>query len=121
MSTEQRILLVEDDPEQAILFQNVLAIVGYDVAATDDAETALARLTERAFDLVLVDWDLPGMKGDAFITLVQQQYPATKTMLFSNHPDVDVAARACHADAWMVKNQGIKRLREVVASVLQPV
>jgi len=115
----QRILLVEDDQDQADLYQSVLAMAGYEVTASYDAETALARLAEGAYDLTLVDWDLPGMKGDAFITQVQARAPKVKTVLFSNHFDVDDAARACHADAWLLKSEGIQRLRETLARVLQ--
>ena len=114
----ERILLVEDDKDQADLYQSVLTMAGYDVTATYDAETALARLADSAFDLTLVDWDLPGMKGDAFITQVRERDPRVKTILFSNHFDVDDAARACHADAWMLKSDGIRRLRETIAQLL---
>ena len=119
MSMKSRILLVEDDSEQASLFADVLTMVGYDVVATDDAETALPCLPAGAFDLALVDWDLPVMKGDAFITLVKERFPGIKTILFSNHTNVDEGGRASHADAWMVKSDGIKRLREMVAGLLR--
>lgn len=118
MSAAPRILLVEDDPEQASLFSQVLSLVGYHVEASHDAETALTRMAERAYELVLSDWDLPGLAGDAFITQVQQRYPGVKTVLFSNHASVDQAARACHADASMVKNEGIHLLRKIVAGLL---
>ncbi|MHB0937760.1 MAG: response regulator [Armatimonadota bacterium] len=117
----QRILLVEDDPEQANLFARVLTMKGYDVVATLDSEAALARLREDAFDLVLLDWDLPGIKGDAFIYLLKVEHPEVKTMLFSNHSDIGEAARASGADAWMVKSDGIVRLREIIAELLQEV
>ena len=42
-----RILPVEDDPEQADLFAQVLALKGYDVETAPDAEVALACLRDR--------------------------------------------------------------------------
>ena len=119
MSETPRILLVEDDQEQSSLFSTCLIMVGYDVVTTRDANTALERLAESAFALVLVDWDLSGMMGDAFITLVRDRYPGVKTVLFSNYANVDDGARASHADAWMVKNDGILRLREIVSLLLR--
>ena len=114
-----RILLVEDDPEQATLFAQVLILKGYDIETAPDTEAALACLRDRKFDLVLLDWDLPGMKGDAFIYLLKVEHPELKTMLFSNHADIEEAARASGADAWMVKSEGIFHLREVIADLLQ--
>jgi len=114
-----RILLVEDDAEQAVLFSGVLTMAGYEVVTAYDAEEALPRLAESAFDLALIDWDLPGMSGDALILRIRAEYPGVKTLLFSNHGDVDRAAQAGGADAWLRKTEGIVRLREIIAGLLK--
>lgn len=119
MATAQRILLVEDDQDQASLFHDVLAMVGYDVVISYDAEAALTYLAERDFDLLLADWDLPGVKGNILVCQAKAAYPAMKTLLYSNHADVNIAANACRADAWIRKTEGILRLREVVNGLLQ--
>jgi len=113
-----RILLVEDDPEQAVLFRQVLKLAGYDVITAPDAETAADLVAASPFDLLLVDWDLPGMKGDEFITAMKERYPNIHTVLYSNHTHVDEAARASGADAWLRKSEGIIRLRAVLAELL---
>ena len=114
-----RILLVEDDAEQAILYANVLRTAGYDVVSTESAERAIEQLATEAFHLALVDWDLPGMTGDALICLLRTDYPAVKTLLFSNHTDVNQIAETCGADAWLRKSEGILRLRTMVADLLK--
>ncbi len=118
MAERKRILLIEDDPDQASLFQNVLALVGYEVRTAEDAETAIPMLGESAFDLVLVDCDLPGMKGDAFICLVKTQFPGVCTLLYSNHANIEQTAIACGADGWIRKTDDIFRLRALVAALL---
>jgi len=117
--SEPSILLVEDDPEQAKLFARVLEIKGYNVETAPDAEVALARLRDASFDLMLLDWDLPGIKGDAFIYFIKVEFPNVKTMLFSNHTDIAEVARISGADAWMMKSEGIYRLREIIADLLE--
>lgn len=114
-----RILLVEDDPEQANLYAGVLATAGYEVVTTSDAEEALARLAENPVDLALVDWDLPGMSGDALILKLKAQYPGIKAILFSNHYEVNRLAASSGADAWMRKTEGIQRLRQMIADLQQ--
>jgi two-component system phosphate regulon response regulator PhoB len=111
--------LVEDDREQASLFASVLTMSGYEVVTELTAETALPRIIENGFALVLVDWDLPGMKGDDLITAVKAHNPCVKTVLFSNHANIEPAARGVGADAWMLKTEGILRLREIVTELLQ--
>jgi len=114
------ILLVEDDPDQANLYAGMLATAGYEIVAVHDAEEALVRLADGPFDLALIDWDLPRMSGDALITLIKAQYPGVKTILFSNHSEVNRKAASSGADAWMRKMEGIFRLRELIADLLSP-
>lgn len=118
MPSTARILMVEDDPEQAVLFRQVLKLAGYDVVTVPDAETAADQAAASGFDLLLVDWDLPGMKGDEFIAEVKRRHPGMKTVLYSNHTHVDEAARASGADAWLCKGEGIVHLRAVIAGLL---
>lgn len=114
-----RVLLVEDDPDQAMLYNQVLALSGYDVIIAPDAEAALVSLADPTIDLALVDWDLPMMKGDELVGTIKQQYPPIRTVLYSNHLNVEEAARACGADAWFRKSEGIIALRELLAKLLQ--
>ncbi len=58
-----RILIVEDDPDIAVPLRDDLALEGYDVEAVGDGETALRRLEENRFDLLLLDVMLPGTDG----------------------------------------------------------
>ena len=113
-----RILIIEDDPDQSMLFAQVLSMGGYQVQVAGDAEMALGYLAQSAYNLLLVDWDLPVMTGDALINLVKVQYPASKTVLFSNHMDVDRIAADCGADAWFRKSDDIFRLRKMIAELL---
>ncbi len=118
MVETQRILLVEDDREQAALFVQVLMLAGYTVVTADTADDALAQLAAGPFAVLLADWDLPGMKGDALIATAKAQYPGLKAILYSNHAHVEEACAACGADACMRKTEGIMRLRELIKQML---
>ncbi|MBM2809633.1 MAG: putative signaling protein [Chloroflexi bacterium] len=56
-------LLVDDDPTMRKLIGHVLAERGHDVAATTDAEAALAACAAEPFPLVVVDSGPPRMDG----------------------------------------------------------
>ncbi len=81
---------------------------------------AQARLAAEPFALLVADWDLGGggMNGDALIRWAKARYPDMKTMLFSNHPEVEEIAVACGADAAFRKMAGIAEFRQVVMALL---
>ena len=57
------VLLVEDNPVNALVAQAMLERVGLHVECVDDGEQALLRVRERRYDLVLMDCQMPGMDG----------------------------------------------------------
>ncbi len=65
MDADKYILVVEDDADIADLLRLNLADEGYGVEVSPDGETALARLTSRPWDAVILDLMLPGMDGMA--------------------------------------------------------
>jgi two-component system phosphate regulon response regulator PhoB len=58
-----RVLLVDDEPEVRELVGAMLEAVGLVVDSAGSAEAALDRLRGGEFDLVVLDWNLPGMDG----------------------------------------------------------
>lgn len=72
----EKILLVEDDLENCEILSAYLTLSGqYEASIVHDAETALLRLQEQAFDLILLDIILPGQNGmDLCATLRQTIY-----------------------------------------------
>lgn len=58
-----KILIVEDDPELSGVLQDWLVSEHHVVDTVDDGTEADQLLRHYAFDLVVLDWDLPGMLG----------------------------------------------------------
>jgi two-component system cell cycle response regulator len=58
-----RLLLVEDEPTQLLLTQRMLRRGGYEVETASDGATALQRLATGRFQLLVTDWEMPGMDG----------------------------------------------------------
>ena len=59
----QRILLIEDEPGLVMTLSDRLTSEGYAVESAHDADTGLARATNDAFDLIILDVMLPGGSG----------------------------------------------------------
>ena len=62
-ATLQHILYVEDDAALARLLQRRMERAGLKVDTVETAEGALVQLKLRTYDLLLVDYNLPGMSG----------------------------------------------------------
>ena len=60
---QQRILVVDDEPDAATYLRAVLEDEGYEVGCAYDGELALAALRREPFDLVLLDVQMPGPTG----------------------------------------------------------
>lgn len=60
------ILIVEDDPDMAELISDLVEAEGWRPVTARSAEEAAGTLAAGAFDLVLVDHNLPGMSGRVF-------------------------------------------------------
>jgi CheY-like chemotaxis protein len=117
MFAGRHVLVVEDDPEQSVLFARVLERAGYAVTAVADGETALAMLQRGAFDLVLSDYRLPGMKGDELIDEIKQRGVRVKTVLMSNQLGIRDTACGCCADGCYPKGD-IHQLVTLVGNLL---
>ncbi|MBE3594307.1 MAG: response regulator [Candidatus Carbobacillus altaicus] len=59
----KRILIVEDNPTNALLFHDVLSEQGYAVDVAEEGERAFELLEQNDYDLLLLDIHLPGMDG----------------------------------------------------------
>lgn len=58
-----KLLLVEDEPTQLLLMQRLLRRAGYTVETAGDGEEALGKLASGEFQMLVTDWDMPGMDG----------------------------------------------------------
>jgi two-component system NtrC family sensor kinase len=66
MEHASRIVVVEDSETQAYKLGQLLEEQGWEVSIAGAADAALAALGDPLPDLILLDYNLPGMRGDEF-------------------------------------------------------
>lgn len=107
-STLQRILYIEDDEGLARLLQKRLERHRISVETSFTAEDGLERMKNERYDLVLLDYHLPGMNGlealDAIIAM--QGAPPVIILTGSGDESVAVAALEKGAADYAVKDTG---------------
>jgi two-component system OmpR family response regulator len=67
-----KILIIEDDPELALLLTNYLTKYDMEVIGAEDPYIGLSLLTQHDFDLIILDLTLPGMDGLEVIPKIRE-------------------------------------------------
>ena len=62
-SASRDILVAEDDPDMAMLIEDMLDEAGHKVTIASDGASVLKALEQRSFDLILMDGRMPDMSG----------------------------------------------------------
>lgn len=115
-----RILLVEDNVMNSKFVSAVLEPEGHEVVLATNGPGGLAAGLQATFDLILLDIELPGLKGDA---ICQQLHAAgVRTPMIaltaSAMPFQIAAFRAAGFDEVITKPVDTQRLREVARRYL---
>lgn len=86
---KKQILLVDDTP--LLLEAHVCMLEGepgrWEVETADGGEDALKRMEEKAFDVIVSDFEMPGMDGIALINEVKKRHPGTARVILSGITD----------------------------------
>ena len=75
MKTQQRIMVIDDDPVVGQSFERVLTSKGYAVINCHSGEEALVKLQNEEYDAVFTDLKMPGMDGMEVATQVKARQP----------------------------------------------
>ena len=99
------LLLVDDEPVVLRALRVALEAQDYTVSAVLTGEDALARISNGAFDLVLLDLGLPGVDGFEVIRRVRVLYPPLPIIVLSAQGEdaVKVEALDLGADDYVSK------------------
>jgi len=112
------ILLVEDDRNQCILYEEELTREGHDVIVVHDGKEALGFLDGGTPDLVVMDISMPGIDGiDAMGQLLARDntIPVILNTAYATYKD---DFRSWSADAYVVKSSDLTELKEAIRTVL---
>ena len=99
-----RILIVEDDPGIRAVLAEALSRRGYQVQGAPDGLWVSRALRAGAFgfDLVLLDWKMPGLDGLAVLQQLQTFVPETPVILISVAADDQLRLAALSLGAFEV-------------------
>jgi signal transduction histidine kinase/DNA-binding response OmpR family regulator len=102
-----QVLVAEDSEASRLFLVEMLEIAGFQVTAVDDGSKAVAACAARLPDLVLIDWQMPGMNGDEAIIQLRQipKGDQVKIIMLTAQATAEIRSRAlaAGADDFMAK------------------
>jgi diguanylate cyclase (GGDEF)-like protein len=104
---KMRLLLVEDEPTQRMMLERQLTRAGYVVETAENGAEALAKILEGQYQILLTDWDMPGMDGPTLCKRVREANLSTYVyiLLLTGHLTTDdvVVGLGAGADDYIKK------------------
>jgi two-component system, NtrC family, response regulator HydG len=95
-------LVVDDDADIRDNLNDILSDVGYHVETAHDGPSALELLIGQPFDVVLLDFRMPGMDGVTLYRKIKEQRAGTVALLLTAFAGPTTTQDALSAGAWKV-------------------
>ncbi len=115
-----QILVVDDDPVLHELIKGALESEGHALKHAFSGQEGLEILAKAKFDLVLIDYVMPGMDGGEFLEQLRKNYPDLRAMMITGFgtPDAVLKAMRRRVCDFIVKPFSIADLKAAVSAAL---
>lgn len=98
-----RAMVIDDSKAMRMILASTLAELGYEVSTAANGQEALECLKEQkpGLQLMLVDWNMPGLDGLEFVKRVRTIpfYASSALMMVTTETEVEQMAKALEAGA----------------------
>lgn len=100
MQNSVKILIVDDEKIALKNLEHVMKKEGYDVTGAESGPTALKRLEEQSFDLVLTDLRMEKVDGMQILKKCRELYPDAEVIMITGYATLESAVKAMKQGAF---------------------
>lgn len=122
MTTPSVILCVDDDPDILASVGRILRRDGYEVVSVDTPGEALTTLLTRSIDVLISDFEMPGMTGVQLAVRAREVQPETVRILLTGRNTVDTVTQGINVGEvyrFISKPFDAELLRREVAAAVE--
>ena len=114
------ILVVDDEPLVCETVKMLLVADGHKVETATSGKEALALLEKGTFDLILIDYAMPVMKGDELAAAVKARLPNQPIVIFSASAQMLQSSANPLVEGYFILSKPFspEDLREAIAKAL---
>lgn len=120
MTTPEKILIVDDDAGLTHFLGRFFSRKGYDVASCADGMSAIGLMESEPFDLILLDYKIPGMNGLDTLKRIKSLQIKTPVIIMTAYGTTETAIEAMKRGAYdyLLKPFDRKDLSRIIRDAL---
>ena len=93
-----RVFVIEDTPQMRLLLEQMLTLDDFHVVGSaDNGASALRELNDANPDVVVLDYQMPGLDGLLTARLIREERPGQAIILYTAYLDGDLEEKAIRA------------------------
>ena len=123
MTQKNTVLVVDDDDTHRTMLKTLVGGWGYNVAEADDGSTAIEKVQERPFDLILMDVRMLKVSGIEALERIKAINPAIPITIMTAYSSVETAIDALKKGAYdyLTKPLDFDKLRLTIERAMEHV
>lgn len=90
----KKILVVDDEETICQSVEKILSRRGYKVDKALNADSAIKKINESSYDLVITDLMMPKTSGMELLEIIRKHYPELEVVMITGYSSIDTAVKA---------------------------
>ncbi len=112
------VLLVEDDKNQFLLYEDELSQEGYNIITAQDGQEAMKRVNEQFPDLIVMDINMPKMSGIESMSKILEKHKKIPIIINTAYSSWKDNFMSWSADAYIIKSSDLTELKNKIKELI---
>ena len=112
------ILVVEDDKNQLLLYEQELSYEGYNIITAKDGLEAIKKVKEQLPDLIVLDINMPKMDGIEAMGKILSEHKKIPIIINTAYSSYKDDFMSWSANAYVIKSSDLKELKDKIRELI---
>ncbi len=112
------ILLVDDDKNQCLLYEQELRLEGYEIVTAADGKDAIKKVQEQRPGMIIMGINLPERDGLEAMGMILSKHKGIPIIINTAHGNYKDNFMSWMADAYIIKSSDLTELKDKIICLL---